>query len=291
MSGNLAGIIAIIMWSVANLLVTYTGSVPAFFLGFLVMVPGGAALLGWDICKGQKLKAICHQSAFTYAITLCGIGGYILLQYIAFKIASPFEINVINYTWPLFLSLFAVLIYKDGLTANRIIGLTLGFIGMVLIFSDRMEGFQVQEWLGYSLSLIGAMLFGLYSALTRKTHLPSGFIGLVFMIAGMFSLGLHMMFETTIWPHNIMIWLSVIGLGIVRIAYVLWDFAMTKGDTVMLASLAYMLPFFSAMLFIVAGHMPLSTQTAVAGAMIITGCLTTNLAKTALLYNKGLLRK
>ena len=83
-SGNWAGIIAIIMWSFANFIITLTQGIPSFLLGFFVMFFGGIILLSYEIKKGRKLQEIYRQSPFAYAITLFGIGGYILLHYLAF---------------------------------------------------------------------------------------------------------------------------------------------------------------------------------------------------------------
>lgn len=279
MNGNRAGVLAILMWSVANLLITSTGAVPAFLLGALVMIPGGFLLLLWDIGRGTKIEDIYRQSIFTYVVTFGGIGGYILLHYVAFKIASPFEVNVLDYTWPLFLVLFSTLIYKETLDVGHLMGLALGFAGMVLLFYHGMSGFRAQEWLGYSFSLTGALLFGLYSALTRKARIPGGFIGLILMMTGLLAVELHGMFEETIWPEHLIIWFAIAGLAVIRIAYGLWDYAMSHGDAVMLASLSYLLPLFSTFWFIVFGRMPLSLLTSVGGMFIITGCLAVNYPK------------
>lgn len=286
MSGNLAGIIAIAMWTIANLLITFTGNVPPFLLGFLVMFPGGLIILSWDLTHGHSLKSICNQPLSTYAVTFCGIGGYILLHYIAFKIASPFEVNVIDFTWPLFLVIFATLIFKEVLNPNRLIGLMMGFIGVVLLLSDRIQGFQTEEWLGYGLALTGAMLFGLYGALTRKSHFKHGFIGIVFILIGLFSALIHIGFEVTIWPENLIVWAVIATLAFIRIAYVLWDYGMTHGDTVMLASLSYLLPLFSTLAFISAGHIPLTPLTGFAGLLIVGGCLSVNYSKLQGLLGK-----
>ncbi|MCB1562622.1 MAG: EamA family transporter [Alphaproteobacteria bacterium] len=287
MSENHAGFLAIAMWSVANLLITFTGDTPSFLLGFLVMVPGGLLLLFADLRQGQKLRHIYKQPLPVYVITLGGIGGYIMLHYLAFKMASPFEVNVLDYTWPLFLIIFSVFMHKISLSPFHVAGLLMGFCGTVFLFLHGIKGFNPEEGLGYILSLTGAALFGLYSALTKKHSLPPGFIGLVFILVGSFSLLLHLGFEDRFWPSTLPVWAAISGLAIIRIAYALWDYAMTGEDTAMLASLSYLLPLTSTLLFIVFDRVPLTPWTGLGGILIIAGCLTVNYTKLRSILNWG----
>lgn len=66
MNGNSAGILAIAMWSVANLLVTFTGAVPAFQLGAMVMVPSGIIISLIQVLKGARVKNSLQQPLYAY---------------------------------------------------------------------------------------------------------------------------------------------------------------------------------------------------------------------------------
>lgn len=286
MSENHAGFLAIAMWSVANLLITFTGDTPSFLLGFLVMVPGGLLMLAANLIQGQKLKTICKQPFAFYAITFCGIGGYTLLNYTAFKIASPFEVNMLNYTWPLFLILFSIFLYKIYLSPLHIAGLFLGFGGTIFLFLLGLDSFLPEDRTGYILSLASAAIFGLYSAITRKYDLPSGLIGFICILIGLFSLGLHLGFEEKFWPSTPIIWFAISVLAITRVSYALWDYAMTGEDTTMLASLSYLLPLTSTLLFIAFGRVPLTPWTGLGGILIIAGCLTVNYTKLRSILNQ-----
>ncbi len=67
---------------------------------------------------------------FMLFLGIAGIFPYTILLYLAFSLApeSAGVINIINYTWPLWVIILSVLILKEKLTFRKVLGILLGII-------------------------------------------------------------------------------------------------------------------------------------------------------------------
>lgn len=75
-------------------------------------------------------------------------------------------------------------------------------------------------------------------------------------------------------------------LGLTRISYSFWDYAMKKGDVMLLTSLSYFLPLASTLLLILFGFIPDRPIIAFGAILIIAGCLLVNVDKLFLFFRK-----
>ena len=82
----------------------------------------------------------------------------------------------------------------------------------------------------------------------------------------------HVALEETVWPVNVLGWLSVVGLGIgpVGIAFFVWDVGVKKGDIQLLGVASYAAPVLSTLALVVAG-IAAPTWTLLLAAVLITG--------------------
>jgi len=78
------------------------------------------------------------------------------------------EVLVVQYTWPILIVIFSIFILKESLTFTKIIAITLGFSGVILVLTKG--GFQI---MGINnapvIGLVGAAAcFALFSVLTKS---------------------------------------------------------------------------------------------------------------------------
>lgn len=204
----------------------------------------------------------------------------------AFRFAPPFEVNAINYLWPILLVGFAALFHTGTLNAAKIIGIVMGFLGTFLIFVPaQLNGFMSGLQLGHLLALIAAILWAAYSALAKNKTYPAGLMAPAMFISAFLCAGLHFMFEETVIPQGIE-WLYVLLLGFFRLSYLLWDESMRRGNVVLLASLAYFVPLASTLLFITFGYTTASIWINAGAALIISGCIVVNLRDMIKLFKR-----
>lgn len=283
---NLAGFLAIIIFSVGSLVYALSDAIPSFQFLAMVFLVGGLSLMGFQKLRGEDLRSQWKQPLSSYALLLGGIGVYNVLLLLAFRHAPDFEVNILNYLWPILIVVFSAVFNQTKLTLYAVLGVIFGFIGALLLFvpEQNMNQFAALQR-GHILAIIGAALWALYSVFTVRHKYPAGFLAPIMLICGVFYLGMHLVFEETVMPSALMLGVIVI-FGISRFCYALWDYAMQKGDQVLISAAAYFTPLLSTILFIFFGLKPASPYVAIAGVFIICGCLIVNTPKIVSSYER-----
>jgi drug/metabolite transporter (DMT)-like permease len=186
---------------------------------------------------------------------------YMLALFIAVGTAASrhqvLEIGLINYLWPALTILFSLLLLNKKSKVSLIPGTILALLGVFLVLTQgqsfswgSMVGNICQNPIAYTLGLIAAISWGLYSNLTRRwagaeakgaVELFILMTGLVFLVF-FWSTG-----EGRAWTWRAGFEVTFMGLA-TALAYILWDIAMRKGDIVFVAACSYFTPLFSTLL-------------------------------------------
>lgn len=283
---NLCGIAALLIWSATAVLIVGTGAMPPFLLGAVTFFIGFVATFSVEKLRGSDFRKLRALSGRVYLFGFFGVGVHTLFLYYGFKNAPPFAANTLNYVWPILLAVFVALLEKRKLRAENYAGLMLGFAGAVLLFSGRgsSAGADYPLW-GYVSAFMAGLVWAIYSAAARRVAYPASATGVFFLMTAILSLAAHLLFEKTVWPDGAG-WIMAAALGIGRIAYTMWDYAMKQGDQELLASLSYFVPLLSTLILVFFGFVPSTPATMLAAVMIITGCLAANLRRILPLYRK-----
>jgi drug/metabolite transporter (DMT)-like permease len=279
MNPTLAGLLALAVWSTFGVMFLFVKTLPVFEVLGVVFFMAYACFTILQLMRKENICSYWHQPFSYYAFWLAGAGLYTVLIYIAFKMAPIFEANILNYLWPILLVLFAALIYKDPLPLNRIIGMMLGFAGAVIILvPPHGEALFLNFSAGHFIAILAAIVWALYSVLTRNRNYPQGFQAPMFLILSLICFVVHLGFENTVMP-DLKEWVFLFLLGGLRISYALWDYGMKKGNVTLLASMSYFLPLISSVFLISFGERPAHPLIGLGAALIIAGCLTVNADK------------
>lgn len=278
MNPTIGGVISILGFSICTLLIIWAEKIPPFQFCAISLFTGFTTITIFQLYLGKFDLKIWKQPFKTYATVFLGIGVYNFLITTAFNTAPAFGVNVLNYTWPVLWVVFSAIDIRQKPAFFKIVGVVLSFIGIILVFSSKAEGsipsFGWDE--GYLLAIAAAVAWALYSVRSKKLDYPSYFLAPIMLCAALCSLVLHLIFEETIYEAPLVNWLSVIVFGMLYIVYVLWDYCIKKGNTLILSSLAYFTPLLSMCWFILAGFTPANILVALAAVLIVLGCLITN---------------
>lgn len=275
MNGNVVGISALVMWSVLPVLVAFTGNVPPIFLSGLVHFIGFLTCLSFQIVKKDNIFSYWRRPLADYAFWIVGAGIYTLLMLVAMKMIPIFEALILNYLWPLLLVLFSFFIQKNKISGTDVAGMAIGFIGIAVLFFPSHDHLFADFTIGHAIAIFAATLWALYSVLAKKKSYPAGFFAPLFLIFSLICFALHFVYEPTIMPIGIE-WIAVILLGIFRVSYICWDYAMRHGNVIFLASLSYFLPLISSLFLVMMNLGPHKPGVALGAALIIAGCLIVN---------------
>ena len=273
---TLAGLAAILLWSVLALFTAVTGPIPPFQLSAITFAL--ASLLGVAvIVRSGSGFGVLRQPARAWMIGIYGLFGYHALYFTALKLAPPAEAGLVAYLWPLLIVLMTGLLPGESLSRRHVGAALLGLLGVIVLGLGKGGlAFNATNGLGYAAALGCAFIWSSYSVLSRtQAEVPTQAVTGFCMVTAILSALCHMAFESTFWPQGWTQWLSIIGLGLgpVGAAFFLWDHGMKRGDIRLLGIASYGAPVLSTILLVLTGFAQAHWTLALACLLIVGGAV------------------
>jgi len=177
----------------------------------------------------------------------------------------------LNYTAPLFLTVFTMIVYKDKFHLPMTIAITLGFCGVVLLLHPTLEQEQLYPGL---LGLISGFLAGIAYLNVKQLGIlgePAPRIVFYFSLIATFGSGIWMLFDAVhvISLKNMVILLSL-GLS-ATLAQIAMTHAHRVGHTMVVSNLSYSTIVFSSLFGMMIWHELLPLSSWLGMAFIIVG--------------------
>lgn len=178
---------------------------------------------------------------------------YYLVLFKAYSLLPAQEAQPLNYTWPIIISIFAVIFLKNKINIRIILGLALAFAGVIVIATrGNILSLHFHNLLGVSLALGSSLLWGLFWTFnlldSRKEDeklFGSFFFGTIYTFIYLAIFG-----SFTITSYKYLFGAVYIGFFEMGITFILWLNALRLSDNkARTATLAYLSPFIS-LLFI-----------------------------------------
>lgn len=273
---TLAGFVAVLLWSLLALFTVFSGAVPPFQLAAMCFLVGGAIGIVDILRRGRSIAAAMAQPWRVWALGVGGLFGYHFFYFTALRNAPAAEAGLIAYLWPLLIVLFSGLLPGERLRWGHVVGAGLGLAGAALILSDRAGGlgFDSAHAVGFAAAAVCALTWSGYSVLSRRfgsapTETVAGFC----LAASALGALCHIWFEETVWPADVVEWLSVLalGLGPVGLAFYVWDVGVKRGDIQLLGVSSYAAPLLSTLALIAAGVADATLGLLAAAGLIVLG--------------------
>ncbi len=131
-------------------------------------------LAGLLVAQG-KVRLLSRYSLRAYGwMALLGFLGaylYYILLYGALARTTAAEGFILAYTWPILVSLLAVVLLGEKLTPRRGLAVLVSFLGvLVIVTQGRLVSIAFTSLTGDLLALAGAFVFALFSVLGKKAH-------------------------------------------------------------------------------------------------------------------------
>lgn len=252
--GHLAGFVTILIWGTTfistKLLLKVFSPIEILFIRFVI----GYVALWFVKPRRLKLKDKKQEWYFVFA-GLCGVTLYYLFENIALTYTLASNVGVIISIAPFFTAIFAsIFLHDKHLDARFFLGFCLAMIGIYLI-SNPTAGLKINP-LGDVLAIIAAVIWAIYSTLTRKiadfgyhtilTTRHTFFYGLLFMLPVLAIMGFHVEWQDAVQPQ-ILANLLFLGFGASALCFVTWNFAVKKLGSVKTSVYIYMVPVITAL--------------------------------------------
>lgn len=268
------GSIAIVAWSTLAILTTLSSDIPPFQM--VAMAFSIATLIGllYLRMRGSSVKALLAQPLSVWVLGIWGLFGYHFLFFLAFRLAPPVEVNLLNYFWPLLIVLLSALFLKERLHWWHLGGTTLAIMGTFILITGGEKLVIRSEYVpGYAAAVGAAFVWSTYSIISRKfrqvpTEMVAAYCGATAILAA-FS---HFVFESTVQPQK-MEWvvLLAIGIGPVGSAFYVWDHGVKRGDIRVLGVGSYLIPLLSTGLLVLFGKAVFTWKLWISCALIVAG--------------------
>ncbi len=168
---EVSALIAVILWSTVGtafkLSLRYLTPFGLLFLSslfslvilFLINLVKGSLRGIWDFRRVVPLLLIGFLVPFLY---------YLLL-FQAYDLLYAHEALILNYTWPIWFSVFSFFFHRERFLFNRVVGLLLGFAGVVIIAARQGE-LRSPEPIGVIFALLSGIVWGIYWNLQRMVE-------------------------------------------------------------------------------------------------------------------------
>jgi drug/metabolite transporter (DMT)-like permease len=256
---TLCGFVAILLWSTTIAIIrSLTEQVgPITSAASIYLVAGFLSLIPLSYSRDRIAQIRAFSRLYLFG---CGVifVFYMLAIYLAVGLARDrqqvLEVGLINYLWPVFILLFSVFLLGKNARFSLIPGMILGFVGAFLVLTQgnsiSWDSFArnvlSNSWV-YFLALMAAVLWGLYSNLSRRWGgtMSGNAVPFFMMATGIILLFIRFFFaEQSLWTLRSVAEVLFMSLATL-FSYIFWDLAMRKGDMVLVAASSYFIPLLS----------------------------------------------
>ncbi len=262
------GALAIPLWATWPALALRAFEMPAFecltvafFTGWLVLtiIARATGELG-----AARQSILSWVPALACAIGLSGSNGFHILATHSIPAAQA---NLISYLWPVMIVAFGAMLRMFSLRPRQIVGLLLGFAGAVILLGDGRVSMSAG---GIGLALLSGVCWALYCLFRLKwTGDSRNLLARGCAVSTLLCAALHGLLEPTIVPSmGASAAAAAVGILPLALGNLVWDEGFRRGDSQLLAVMAYATPLCSALLLAALG-MAAVTWSLLAGAAVI----------------------
>lgn len=200
----------------------------------------------------KKLHLIKKYKTIDYwHFALMGFVGvflYYIFLYAGLMYAPAQEAFIVNYTWPIWVVIFAIFILKEEFNIKKLIAILLGFIGVYIVATNgNLTSFNIANIKGDLFALAGAITYGLFSVYGKKYNYDKIVSMMFYYVFTFFFISINTIIfseipKITLFEFVGLVWLGVFCSGL---AFVFWFLALKHGDTAKMSNIVFLTPFLS----------------------------------------------
>ena len=248
------GLLAIPLWATWPALALRGLTIPAFECLTIAFAFGWLVLARLEKVpartgdRGRSPRSWLVAGACALALTGSNVFHIFATHYI-----PAAEANLISYLWPVEILAFGAVLQLFKLKPRHYLGLSLGFAGAIALVGGSVVSLSLA---GAGLALLSGISWAAYCLfrLTRKEEAPARVLQRGCAISTGLCLVFHILMEPTIIP-DIGAFASSAAVGVVPLALgnLAWDEGFRRGDSRLLAVMAYATPLCSALILVALG--------------------------------------
>jgi len=210
------------------------------------------------------------------ALGLLGTYIYYLLLYLGYSKSDGFEVLVFQYSWPILIVLFSIIILKENFNFKKVIALGLGFVGVLFVLTKgEFQNINVKNPDIALLVILGAVSFALFSVLSKKVKQDPLMAVTIYFFSGCLASFLSMIFFSQFAYPSTSELLPVLLNGIIvnGFSYLIWITALKTTEASFLAPFTFFTPVLSAVYLLLFFNEPFYVANLIGLACIVVGGL------------------
>jgi drug/metabolite transporter (DMT)-like permease len=245
-------LLAVIFWSsaasVSKLLLNSMDNLQVLFFISLISTISLLIIVTFQKKVTEIKKYNFKDYCYFAAMGLIGVFLYFLLFFTSMTIVSVQEAFIVNYTWPIWMVIFALLLTKEKITYKKIFVIIIGFIGVcIVITKGDILILSKLNITGDIFAFCGAILYGLFSVIGKKNNRDTVTSMMFYYgFSTIYAFFIIILFSSipllTINELAGLIWLGVFACGL---AFVFWFKAIKSRDTSEMSNIIFLTPFIS----------------------------------------------
>lgn len=242
------GALAIPLWATWPALALRTLEMPAFECLTI------AFLFGWIVLgkaerteRAAATEKASWQTWIPAAACALGLTGSNAFHILATHYIPAAEANLISYLWPVMIVVLGAMLGLFQLRRRQVMGLILGFSGAVILMGG---GAMSLSFVGIGLAFLSGLSWALYCIFRLQwTGAPVAVLTRGCAISTLLCAAAHLVREPTVVPSiGGVAAAAAVGVMPLALGNLVWDEGFRRGDSRLLAVMAYATPLCSALL-------------------------------------------
>jgi drug/metabolite transporter (DMT)-like permease len=209
----------------------------------------GAGILFWIIKSFIKEKIDKKDFLRLIFCGLLGVAANQLLFFHGLNLTSPIDASIIITSIPVLVVIFSFFILKEKITTNKLLGISIGSLGAILLIWYGNKSGGTSSLLGNLFIFINACSYALYLVLVKplmKKYNPLTVISWVFLFGFvfMFPIGIQDFLTTDFaaFTMNTYLTIAYVVIGTTFLAYLFNIYALSKVSPSVTGSYVYLQP-------------------------------------------------
>lgn len=146
-------------------------STPEAFATLRVLF-GGIVLCGIALVSRRPFPRTWRVQRKLAILGVLNVGGFAGLLNVGLLSVSAGESSLLVYTQPLWIAVLAAVFLRERLTHRRLLGLALGFAGVLVVLGPQAQASHPGTWWAYGALILAALSWAVASIYYRSEPLP-----------------------------------------------------------------------------------------------------------------------
>lgn len=209
----------------------------------------GAGLLFWFVKSFIKVKINKKDLGILALCGLLGVATNQLLFFHGLNLTSPIDASIIITSIPVMVLVFSALVLKEKITTNKLIGLSIGGLGAVLLVWYGKSSGGTSSLLGNIFIFVNACSYALYLVIVKPLMAKYNAITIIswvflFGFIWMFPFGIQDVLTTNFEAFTLQTYMAIsfVIIGTTFLAYLFNIYALTYVSPSVTSSYVYLQP-------------------------------------------------